>query len=446
MKKKWFQGFILSLAFLFFVVACSNSTTNENPSNEENKPDETEVTETTDEKVSLSFRHIWVAEHEQVVKEIYDEVLADFQAAHPNINIETEGMDQETHREQKLKAEMVAGNPPDLFVMWGGSELDPYINAERMLDLTDFLEETGLKEKFVSLEAFTKDGRVYGLPLEGFGEGIYYNKEIFEEVGVNPPETIDDLIEISKKIKDAGYTPISLANQDKWPGGMIWQFFLDRYAGHVVADIIEGKGSWENPEYIEATEKFIELISAGGFTEGANGLPYDQQSSAFINGDAAMVLTGSWEAELFDSNAEFADKVGFMNFPKAEGSSVDQERIVAGYSFGIGLSSNLEGAKKEAAVQLLETMLSEEVQQRIVYEAKRVPALKLTVDPLEAGVVFSKVLNTINEASETYMAYDNIIQPSVRQAYFNNIQSMLNGNITAEDALKNMQQVQNETE
>lgn len=84
-----------------------------------------------------------------------------------------------------------------------------------MLDLNDFLEESGLKDQFTNLEMFTFNDSVYGLPLNGYVEGIFYNKEIFEQAGVEVPETFDDLVQAVEKLKAAGYTPMALANKDQ---------------------------------------------------------------------------------------------------------------------------------------------------------------------------------------------------------------------------------------
>ncbi|GJM84034.1 hypothetical protein HMSSN139_65300 [Paenibacillus sp. HMSSN-139] len=56
------------------------------------------------------------------------------------------------------------------------------------------------------------------------------------------------------------------------------------------------------------------------------------------------------------------------------------QSIAGGYTIGIGLSSNLEESKWEAAQELLKAFYTDEVQRRIVYEALRIPSMKITYD------------------------------------------------------------------
>lgn len=442
--------FMLLAVMIFTFAACSTNqssggnegntqsekSNDANPSNDE--------TSSQQENVTLHFRHTWITEHEEKVKEIFDDIIADFEAEHDNINIEVETIDQETHRQQKLKAEMVSGNPPEIFVLWGGAELEPYVKANRMLDLTSFLEEEGLKDQFTNLEMFTFDDKVYGLPLNGYAEGIYYNKEIFSEVGVEVPTTFQELLNAVQKLKEAGYVPMALANKDKWPGGMIWQFFLNRYSGYEHAkNLAIGEGTWDTPEVRSATEAFIQLVDEGAFPEGANGLPYEQQGSMFLNEEAAMVLTGSWDAERFESDPDFAQKVGFFNFPSIEGGNGDQTSICAGFSFGLGFSANMTDAQKEAAYAFIKAVYNEEIQQRYVYEAKRVPSMKIEFDTSKIGPVFGQVLSTLQESTSTWLAYDGVFPPSVTQAYFGAIQSILQGT-TVDEVIEQMENAQKE--
>ena len=129
------------------------------------------------EKTTLTFRHFWIREHDRPVERIIADVIAEFERDHPQVKIDFEGMDQTIHREQKLKSEMVTGNPPDIIALFGGAEIEPYVHAERLVDLSGFLQENGLEQSFKDLSLWTFDGGVYGLPLEGHAEPLFYNRD-----------------------------------------------------------------------------------------------------------------------------------------------------------------------------------------------------------------------------------------------------------------------------
>lgn len=83
-----------------------------------------------EEKITLTFRHFWVGKHDEPVERIIADTIKKFEEKHPHIKIDFEGLDQTIHREQKLKSEMVTGRPPDIFSLFGGAEIEPYVQTE----------------------------------------------------------------------------------------------------------------------------------------------------------------------------------------------------------------------------------------------------------------------------------------------------------------------------
>ncbi len=379
-------------------------------------------------KVTLTFRHIWIAEHDDVIRHIFTDTLKRLQADNPWINIEISAMDQEIHRQQKLKVEMVTGNPPDVFVLWGGSEIDPYIRAGRMMDLTDFLEASGLRDRFVDLSMWERDGRVYGLPLEGFCEAIYYNKDLFRKAGVSVPRTTDELLAVCAALKKAGITPFALGNRDKWPAVMVYQYCLNRSAGiGTLRSLLAGSGTWTSPAYQRGTELFADLVGLGAFTAGSNSLPYVQQGTSFIREEAAMVVAGSWDAERFGMSP-ISDKIGCFPFPAMKGGWGDQDDLCAGFSFGLGFSAAVSAEKKAAVEAFISAVYSDAVQSRYVYEAARVPSMKIPIDPSRLGnPVFAATLELLSGASRTWPAYDGLLPPDINQAVNDAVQRLVAG-------------------
>ena len=379
-------------------------------------------------KVTLTFRHIWIAEHDDVIRHIFIDTLKRLQAENPWINIEISSMDQEIHRQQRLKVEMVTGKPPDVFVLWGGSEIDPYVRAGRMMDLTDFLEASGLRGRFVDLSMWERDGRVYGLPLEGFCEAIYYNKELFRKAGVKVPKTTDELLNVCASLKEAGITPFALGNRDKWPAVMVYQYCLNRSAGiGALRSLLAGSGSWTSPAYQRGTELFADLVALGAFTPSANSLPYVSQGTAFLQEEAAMVMAGSWDAERFGMST-ISDKIGCFPFPAMNGGWGDQYDLCAGFSFGLGFSAAVSAEKKAAIEAFIAAVYSDAVQSRYVYEAARVPAMKIPIDPTRiANPVFAATLDLLGGASRTWPAYDGLLPPDINQAVNDGVQRLIAG-------------------
>ncbi|MGO4698982.1 ABC transporter substrate-binding protein [Paenibacillus sp. FSL A5-0031] len=365
--------------------------------------------------VTLSLRHTQIKETSKTRLKILEDVVAKTQDENKGLTFKLEGIDEIVNRDQKLKAEMAAGNPPDIFEVFGGADLNLYVKANRMLDLTPIIAELGLTDKFASLDEFTVDGKVYGLPFGGYSEAIFYNKKIFSELGLEIPTTWTQLVEISEKIKTAGYTPLGLAAKDGWVNGMLWNTVMERNVGiQAFSDVVAGTAKWTDPNFVKGLTSYAELVNKDFFTKGALGLAYADQGAQLLSGKAAMVFTGTWDANRFsgDEAGDLKGQIGYFGFPSIEGGAGDQTSINASYSNGFGFSATLTEDQIAAVKKFIANFYSEEVQKRTLVEDKLLPSLKLSdlsgVDPLT-----TEILTVMANASSSWKAYDAIVQPAV---------------------------------
>ena len=395
-----------------------------------------------EEKITLTFRHFWVGKHDQPVEQIVSEAISRFENEHPHIKINFEGMDQTIHREQKLKSEMVTGQPPDIFFLFGGAEIEPYAEAGRLLNLTPYLEEQGLMKDFIDLSLWTFDGKVYGVPLEGNAEPLYYNKTLFGELGLEPPQTVEDLFELISRFHEAGIIPFALGNDQQWPAAIYVHYLMDRQIGsELIYQIVAGDASFDNPDYLTAMEMFDRMVKEGAFPQQANQLSTEQAVSLFASGRAAMYLNGNWDISLLKGEsapAGFEDEVGVISFPVM--NSVDSAALAGGYTVGFGLSSVLEGSRQEAALALLQALYQPDIRQRIVEEAYRIPAMTGRTDKSRIGPIYSQVIQMTEESSSMFVPYDNVLPPEVKQTFLHVIARIMNQSITPEESLRELDQ------
>ncbi|WP_019640166.1 ABC transporter substrate-binding protein [Paenibacillus fonticola] len=405
------------------------------------------IEENQSEKITLTFRHFWIKEHDRPMLNIFEDVVSEYQNAHPNVKVNFEGMDQTTHREQKLKSEMVTGTPPDMFVLFGGAEIEPYVRANRLMDLSQFVKNRGLKAKYRDLQLWTFDKRVYGLPIEGNAEPLYYNKMIFNELGLKEPSTLSELDHVISVLRDNGYIPFALGNEDRWPAAIFAHYLMDRYAGpELIQALSHGDDNYDfrNEKYLQAYEHLDRWAKSGAFAASANGYSTEEAIAQFTSGKAAMYLNGNWDINLFHRNEKdtksatsFQDEVGVIPFPVLRQG--ETKSIAGGYTIGIGLSSNLEDAKKEAALDLLEYFYTEEVQSRIVYEGLRLPSIKISFDPERTGPVFAQVITLMEKSTQSFVPYDNVLSPEVKRSFLKGLKEMIGGQLDAGEALEELQ-------
>lgn len=404
--------------------------------------DSTDTNKPTDSKnITLSLRHTQIKETSKTRLKILEDVVEKTQEEYKGLTFQLEGIDEIVNRDQKLKAEMAAGNPPDIFEVFGGADLALYVKANRMLDLTPIIEELGLKNKFTSLDEFTIDGKVYGLPFAGYSEAVFYNKKMFSELGLEVPTTWEQLLQISEKIKNAGYTPFGLAAKDGWITGMLWNTIMERHVGiEALNKVVSGETKWTDKNFIKGFTSYVELVNKDYFTKGALGLPNADQGSQLLRGKAAMVFTGTWDANRFsgDEAGDLRGQIGYFAFPSIEGGAGDQTSINASYSNGFGFSANLNDDQVAAVKRFIANFYTEQVQKRTLVEDKTLPSMRLSdlsgVDPLT-----TEILTVMANASSYWKAYDAIVQPAVGADINVSIQELIGKVSTPEQAAEKIQ-------
>ncbi|WP_020618138.1 ABC transporter substrate-binding protein [Paenibacillus daejeonensis] len=391
------------------------------------------------EKVTLTFRHFWTKEHDRPILAIFEDAVRSFEQEHGNVKVNFEGIDQTIHREQKLKSEMVTGTPPDLFVLFGGAEFEPYARSQRLMELTDFVAEQGLV--FRDLSLWTLEDRIYGLPFEGHAEPIFYNRALFDGLGLAPPSTLTELDAVMDTLLAEGILPFALGNEEQWPGAIYTHYLMDRLAGpQVILDLAEGKPevAFANEPYLAALTKLQQWAQDGAFNSRPSGVSTEEAIELFTSGQAAMYLNGNWDITLLSAPGAVvqAADIGVLPFPTLE---ADQSHSMAGgYSIGIGLSAELSGPRKELALELMRRLYTKEVQQRIVYEGLRLPSMPIDFDPARTGPVFAQLHRLMESSPQTFIAYDNVLSPEVRRAFLALNDQLMSLEISPEEALQQL--------
>lgn len=432
--KKGFCVLAVLLAIMANAAACGTKEPHDSNDGEEHEYRE----------VTLSLRHTQIKETSQTRLRVLQDVVDKTMKENEGVTIKMEGIDEKFHRDTKLKQEMAAGNPPDIFEVFGGADLKLYVKADRMLDLTPILHELDLMDKFASLDEFTINNKVYGIPYGGYSEGIYYNKRIFAELGLGIPMTWDELMAAAEKIKQAGYVPFGLAAKDAWIAGMMWNTIMERYVGiDAFNKLITGETKWTDPLFLQGFEAYQEIVNRDYFPDGSLGIPDSALGSQLIRGQAAMVFTGTWDVNQFTGTNAGAlnGQIGFFSFPSIEGGLGDQRSINASYSNGFGFSSNLSEDQVEIVKKFIANFFNEDVQKRALMEDKLLPSMKLSdlsgIDPL-----MNEVLTVMSQASSSWPAFDAIVQPTVTAEIGIGLQELIGGLSTPEQVAQKIQAVQ----
>ncbi|MBB6735957.1 ABC transporter substrate-binding protein [Cohnella zeiphila] len=122
-----------------------------------------------------------------------------------------------------LMTRFSTGDLPDLFLMQPGTK--QYVKLRADETLHEWSGESGVWDNVIDTikQAQVQDGKIYGVPYGSTGMyGVFYNKDVFAKVGVQPPKNYQDLLDIAEKIKAAGITPFYEGVKDGWPAQVFY--------------------------------------------------------------------------------------------------------------------------------------------------------------------------------------------------------------------------------
>lgn len=418
---KWVT-LILSLCLMLVAAGCSSGGA-----------DSAGVSQEGD-KTTVTFMHLWPEGVSAGQNKIVNQIIEEYQKENPNVTIKTEVLDNEQYK-NKLKVLSASNELPDVGVTWAAGFMTPYVQGGLFTPIDDLLQGE-LKDKFVegTTEAFAIDGKTYGLPLEFNITPVFYNKAIFDQYGLEIPQTYEELKQIINTLSSSGIAPIALGNKDRWTGSLIYMFLAERFAGQeALASAINGSGSFTDEGLMKAATEVQSLVDSNAFIKGFNGLSNEEAKSEFLNGKAAMYVMSTWELPNFTTNEdipqEFRDSVGFFKFPEAEGGKGDINSWVGGP--GVGLFVSEKSKVKEEAKKFTEYFVTTWGEQSVT-GAGVIPATKVDTTTLSLPQLYIDLFNEMNQATSITLYADVQMQANAAETHLNQIQALFGKAITPE--------------
>ena len=368
-----------------------------------------------------------------------------FMEANPEYEVEVIQMQNDSYK-QKLSMAMSAGETPDIFIHWGGSAMIDYVEAGQCADLTEFMNRDNYKDEFVDagIDQCTYNDKTYAVPIENISvAGIFYNKDIFQQYGMEEPKTIRELEAICDQLVAEGIAPFALANATKWTGSMYFQYLATRKGGlEPFKEAAAGSGSFEQETFEYAGKTIQDWVQKGYFNKGFNGMDDDsgQSRQLFYTGAAAMDLMGSWfTSTIIGENPEFISKVGFFPFPELEDSQADQTLCVG--TVGDNLYSISEQcADKEGAFKLIQSLLDESALKERKELGKIIP-LK-SFEPEDE--LIKEIIQVVNEANGIQLWYDQYLPSEVAEVHKSTSQEIFGLTMSPEEANGKLQKAMQE--
>ncbi|WP_141499848.1 ABC transporter substrate-binding protein [Paenibacillus luteus] len=296
------------------------------------------------------------------------------------IDLEMPNPDQ---AKQVLQARLASNDAPDIFDVHA-NDLSTYDKAGYLEDLTGQPATETLYDTVKN--TVMNEGRIIALPLESLSWGYLYNKKMFSELGLTPPQTLDEMKAVVEKLKQADKKPFLLAFQESWVPQLMTALSLGGIVSSEHKDWIEKMNKGE-ASYADVSDIFniIDLIMENG-TAKPFEVGNEAGSTDFANGKAAMWVQGPWNAEtILKVNPEM--EFGVAPLPVSNNA--------AGTMINLSTSTTLAVSKtsknKEVALDLLNYFYDEKDSSTLFQELKFNPV---------SSVHQYEVFPWVNEASE----------------------------------------------
>ena len=284
---------------------------------------------------------------------LIEQICADFNAENPDIVVEPVYTGNYDDTVTKIQTAIQGGTPPDVFVSLATQRftmastgmampLDDLIAAdgeEGQAYIDDFLDG-------FMLDSYV-DGQIYSIPFQRSTMVLFYNKDAFEEVGLDPedpPETWEEVVEYGQKLTNENRYGVGLALNSGSAQWAFTGFCLQNSANGENLMTEDGKQVlFDTPENVEALQFWLDLqnkyqIMAPGIVQWTD-LP-----TQFLAGEVAMIYHTTGNMANINDNAEFEFGTAFLPGHKRVGaptgggnfyisSGISEERVQAAWKF-----------------------------------------------------------------------------------------------------------------
>lgn len=284
----------------------------------------------------------------------------EFSAQNPNISISVDTRPGGGDGDNLIKTRLSTGEMADVFVYNTGSLFQAINPDQTLVEMSDQPWVDDLDEEF--LATVQTDQGTYGQAWDAtFGSGMLYNKAVYEDLGLEVPETWDEFMSNSEAIAEAGISPVVQTYGDTWTSQI---FVLADFANVEAVDpdwaeaYTAGDRKYAEEPAIRGFEKLEEVAQAGYFNENYPSASEADGMRILAAGEGAHYPWQTAARTVLEQNSPDAvDDIGYFPIPADEAENTQAARWQAS---GLYVPQSTEGEEREAALAFLEFVNSDE--------------------------------------------------------------------------------------
>jgi raffinose/stachyose/melibiose transport system substrate-binding protein len=351
------------------------------------------------------------------LKTVWQQAAAAYHAAHPNVTIQVEPIQNEAFQ-TKVPAARAGNDPPDIYQQWGGGQEATQVPSGKVTDLSQYTSGW-IGEIGTAAQGWQVDGKQYGVPYDLHTVGFWYRKDLFTRAGIaTPPATMAQLDADIAKLKTAHIVPIAVGSKDKWPDAFWWEYFAIRECSTTTLKSAMKAVNLSAPCFLKAGHDLTSFMNTKPFQSGFLGTAAQvgAGSSAGMvgNGQAAMELQGDWDPGVMaplTSDKNLSSQLGWFPFPTVSGGAGSATTVLGG---GDGFSCTT-GAAEPTCADFLKYLDTPAVQAKVVASDVGLPANSAAASALTMPAL-KQVLQYSHSVTYIQTYFDTAFPTSVGQA------------------------------
>ena len=387
-----------------------------------------------------------------------EKMIDAFEKANPDITIDQTNYNYNPEYLQALSAASASDNLADIVGLQPGSLTQTY--SDYLIDLSDYAKAewgddwTSVYDNVTQsqLQLGNKDGDDghYILPIETQDIYVEYNKTLFEQLGLKVPTTYDELVEVSKTLRDNGYAPLFFGGADGWQHVNLLLMCTSQISDTLFDECQNGEKAWTCDEMKQAMTNYKKLFDDGVMQDGSlSSTSYSDGTTLFLAGQAGMMLLGSWWAQEYTSE-DVSDAVAnwdydYFYLPALE-EGLSDSKAIGGVDFGYGITKNCENP--DLAWKALVSFATGEGAQEIANDMNNHLSYP-NIEPDTSAMVerdgLQNVVDEFNRSGKDIAAglvNQRIAEPTIETAIQEAMQGLIGGTYSVDEATQHIQDAQ----
>jgi multiple sugar transport system substrate-binding protein len=267
---------------------------------------------TTPEEVSGEVR---VLMEEVPDTDVVKSLLPDFEKQYPNVEIQIEELPYDQMRD-RLVSSFLAAEPTYDMIIVDNPWMYDFASAgflQPLDDRIDAIEDFDYEDFSEPLRSIAEvEGQTYGVPFYNYGLALIYREDLYQQAGLEPPETLDDLQAAAEELNAGGRSGIAMQPQKGYKIFEEWGNFLFAAGGEIQDE--EGNVVLDSPEAREALEAYIQIYEDSA-PENSLNWAFDEAIRAAQSDTAAQLVSYNWVLPTLNKEGQEAGNFGVAEVP-----------------------------------------------------------------------------------------------------------------------------------